>query len=682
MHKKTILWLLFFGLFLNAQSQDTINLNEIKIGSYFSPRPLLKLPASAAVIDSTILSSNATSTLLQPVNTIPGVRMEERSPGSYRLSIRGSLLRSPFGIRNVKIYIDEIPLTDAGGNTYLNLIDVSAINRIEILKGPDGSLFGANSGGVVRLFTMSENDSTVVKGSFSYGTYNSIHASAGGKLLLKKNQLSVNAALQQSDGYRRNSSLDRKYVQLNNNYHYSDKGTLKLLLFYSDLHYHTPGGLTLTQYENDPVAARPATPFIPGAEEQHAGVMNKTIFGGITNELQLSSQVKHVLSFFASHTDFENPFIINYEVRDELNGGIRTWLQIKNSEAGHFKWKINTGIEAHELQSEIKNFDNHAGAAGHIQADNELQSGQTFYFAQATCDVTKRLSAELSAGINFNQYIYKRNLPVAFNTFSKKLDPQIMPRIGVSYSILPLLTWRAIASKGYSPPTIAEILPSDNVINFSLQAEEGWNYETGFRFTDKRQIIWFDITAFTYRLQNAIVRRFNDDDTEHFINAGGTVQNGIETQLILQPIKREHGLIRSFQISNSFTYADFTFDEYINGETSYSGNDLTGVPKEVIVTSLSVTICSRFYFFISHNYTSSIPVNDSNTDYAKAYNLIQAKTGYYFIFKKSMLEVFAGADNLLNEKYSLGNDLNASGGRYYNAAPLRNFLGGISFSFS
>ncbi len=77
--------------------------------------------------------------------------MEERSPGSYRLTIRGSLLRSPFGIRNVKVYIDELPLTDAGGNTYLNLIDPQAIERVEVLKGPDGSLFGANSGGVVLI---------------------------------------------------------------------------------------------------------------------------------------------------------------------------------------------------------------------------------------------------------------------------------------------------------------------------------------------------------------------------------------------------------------------------------------------------------------------------------------------------------------------------------------------------
>ena len=60
--------------------------------------------------------------------------MDERSPGSYRLNIRGSSLRSPFGVRNVKIYYDGIPFTDPGGNTYLNQLGFYNIQSVEILK--------------------------------------------------------------------------------------------------------------------------------------------------------------------------------------------------------------------------------------------------------------------------------------------------------------------------------------------------------------------------------------------------------------------------------------------------------------------------------------------------------------------------------------------------------------------
>ena len=72
--------------------------------------------------------------------------MEERSPASYRMNIRGSTLRSPFGVRNVKVYLDDIPFTDAGGNTYLNQLSYYNFNSIEVLKGPGGSLYGAGTG--------------------------------------------------------------------------------------------------------------------------------------------------------------------------------------------------------------------------------------------------------------------------------------------------------------------------------------------------------------------------------------------------------------------------------------------------------------------------------------------------------------------------------------------------------
>src|SRR5690349_11599955 len=141
---------------VTAFSLANHSLDSVTVTAFNLQRRWQDAPVAMSVITPRQLQLLNNTSLVPVLNTMPGVRMEERSPGSYRLSIRGSLLRSPFGVRNVKIYIDEIPLTDAGGNTYLNLIDVSALNSLEILKGPDGSLFGANSGGVVRMFTTNE----------------------------------------------------------------------------------------------------------------------------------------------------------------------------------------------------------------------------------------------------------------------------------------------------------------------------------------------------------------------------------------------------------------------------------------------------------------------------------------------------------------------------------------------
>src|SRR5437879_3368193 len=113
---------------------STKHLTGATVTGYLIEQPILSVPASVSVLGPAQLNLQPQNSLVSAVNTVPGVRMEERSPGSYRLSIRGSLLRSPFGVRDVKIYYDEIPLTDAGGNTYLNAIDINSVQGVEVLK--------------------------------------------------------------------------------------------------------------------------------------------------------------------------------------------------------------------------------------------------------------------------------------------------------------------------------------------------------------------------------------------------------------------------------------------------------------------------------------------------------------------------------------------------------------------
>ena len=85
-------------------------LENIIIKAYENNRKLIDVPAAVSLVTQTDLSRYNTTSILPAMNANPGVRMDERSPGSFRLSIRGSSLRSPFGVRNVKVYYDGIPL--------------------------------------------------------------------------------------------------------------------------------------------------------------------------------------------------------------------------------------------------------------------------------------------------------------------------------------------------------------------------------------------------------------------------------------------------------------------------------------------------------------------------------------------------------------------------------------------
>ena len=680
-----ILLFLILAPFARAQAPDsTLKLGEVEVTAYRSQRPLLTLPASVSVVSAEQMALQPGATLVPVMNSVPGVRMEERSPGSYRLSIRGSLLRSPFGVRNVKVYIDEFPFTDAGGNTYFNSIEPNSITGLEIVKGPEASIYGANTGGVVLLKPYDANDTARARASLSAGSYGLMRESITAQNSSKNYFFNFSQGFQRSDGYRDHSAMQRHYAHTMQRWEITEHHNIRLFALYSNLNYETPGGLTLEQFETAPRAARPRKGTIPGAEEQKAGVHNETGFAGLVHEAYYHPRLRHVIAFTGMRTNFKNPFITNYEERDESTLGLRSYLEWKSSRISVQRWKAYLGIEGQQTRTDIANYDNDLGHKGQKQSAATVKAQQHFAFAQYWIALKRKWNIEAAVSFNLYRYDYRNKAPITETSYNEvKLDSQLMPRLALSYSITQDFAWRASASRGYSPPTIAEIRPSTDVIYTGIQPEHGWNYETGFRFRTLHERLWMDAALFYFALDDAIVRRVNDQDEEYFVNAGGTKQPGFESQLYFWILPaREQGFVRAMQLTQSYTYHDFSFESYSVGNDDHSGNDVTGVAKHAAVSGIEIRMKGRLFVFAQHSYTSAIPLDDANTSYADAYHLVQLKSGWRFGKKgRENFQVFAGADNLLDEKYSLGNDLNAAAGRYYNAAAGRNYYIGVKGIF-
>ncbi len=662
---------------LQAQRDTLQQLPEVVVQSYFSKASLQRVPTAVSVLSPAAFRLQQGASLLPALNTVPGIRMEERSPGSYRLSIRGSLLRSPFGIRNIKIYADDIPLTDAGGNTYLNLVDPDVIYRAEVLKGPDGSLFGANSGGVVRLdLAPPPNDTHHLQVNLQGGSYGLFHGSIGWQQQFKNYQVQVFQGYQRADGYRQNTAMKRSYTQTAQRWEYKPGYALKLLAFYSDLSYLTPGGLTLAQSQANPRSARPSSPAGPGALAQKAGIYNRTFQGGLIHEAQFSPRLQHVLAVFGANTHFENPFITNYEARDENTAGFRTYLQWVNNpeQQSTFQWKWLNGVEWQQTSTDVINYGNRGGKRDTVIAADKLKARQYFFFTRFHATVNN-FTLEAAASLNYYGYSYNSN-----GHTNIRFTPQLMPRLSMSYLFTPLVTGRLTVSRGYSPPATAEVRASNNVINTSLQPETGWNYEAGIRAATRRGRASIDAAFFYYQMQNAIVKRLDSNSEEYFVNAGGVHQKGIEVLGAWWLVKPgQQGLLRGIKWQEGYTFSDFTFSDYISSGKNYSGNRLTGVPQHVLVSSLLWQLPASVTLYTQHTFTSRIPLDDANSTYAGSYHLLQAGVSWKLpLHTRYSLALRAGADNLLDVKYSLGNDLNAFGNRFYNPAPGRNYFGGIS----
>lgn len=662
-----------FILFAQDNKDSIVNLQPVDLKVHFAKQSALSSTSSIHTLSEHTIQQQQPNSFLSSVNSIPGIRMEERSPGSFRLAMRGSLIRSPFGIRNTKIYVDEFPLTDAGGNSYLNLIDPAAIQSIMIIKGPDGSLYGANSGGVVKIqpkgFGIIKNKTELNLLGGSFGTF---QESLGlQRVVNPKYQFSINQSFARSDGYRDNTALNKKSIQTSHQWNYSPTGQFRIMALYTDLFYQTPGGLTLQQYETNPRQARPAAGPNPSAQEQHAAIYNKTFFGGLAHSKHINEHLSHHISVFGSKTDFENPFISNYEFRDESNVGLRTYLSWNKKE----RLQMQLGFEAAWATTKIENFDNNKGTPANVQAIDDLNNQTWNIFYRTQFEILKNWHIEGSLGLNINTIDFDKIYPSQEHG-SIHFKKDWMPRLASNY-VWDNMAIRMSYSKGYSTPTLAEVRSSDNIINTNLQAEKGNNYEIGYRIKSNNQNLIFDLAYYDYRMKNGIIRQINDNGTEYYSNIGQMKQKGLEAALWLH-VPIHSTWIKTIQYQSGLCYNHYRFGHYDNNGSDLINNKITAVPDWVWTNSVQLELIKDFGLNIYHNYTSSSPLNDINTVFAKKFNLLQAKVHWN---TKSLFntkaQLYFGLDNILNEKYSLGNDINAFGGRFFNPAPSRNFYSGI-----
>ncbi len=662
-----------------SQSQDsTRKLDAVIIQGFAYQKPINEVPAAVAVLKKSDLERFDNASFLPSINTVPGVRMEERSPSSYRLSIRGSSLRSPFGIRNIKFYWNNLPLTDGGGNTYFNLLDFNSIDHLEIIKGPAGSLYGAGTGGAILLSTpyMKRNE---IQASASGGSFGAQRYQVNATSFSRKLKTSINFAHQQSDGYREQTKLRRDALNLNFELPLTPKGTLSTSLFYTELFYQTPGGLTKAQYDANPQQARTATPSLPSAIEQQAAIYNQTLFGGLTYDHQWDEQWVTKIGVYGSTTQFKNPAITNYEKRTEENWGGRTETQYSFNKT---KWngRLTIGAEFQSFYSPISNYVNQQGNPGNLQFDDWLKSTLLIAFSQFEINLPKNYFLTLGASSSFINYQFKRVSVNPTIEQRRNFDPVLSPRIALLKKLTDQFSVYGTISKGFSPPTLAEVRPSTNNYNDSLKAETGVSYEIGIRGTLFKPLS-FEVALYSFLLDETIVLQRQINNADYFINAGSSSQKGAEATIRWTPISQSTGSVSSLKVWISYTLNHYRFSNYIKNQQDYSGNQLTGIVPTTVVTGIDLQFKNKIYVRSTFNFTDRIPLNDANSEFASEYFLTGARIGYTYQAGAYLpIELWLGIDNAFDQKYSLGNDLNAAGGRYYNAAPTRNFYFGLKVS--
>ena len=652
-------------------------LQEVTVKAFEQNKQLKAISAAVIVINKAQLDRFSNVSLVPAINSAPGVRMEERSPGSYRINIRGSTLRSPFGVRNVKVYWNDIPFTDAGGNTYLNQLSFFNTQSIEIIKGPAGSIYGAGTGGAILLNNQPQQWQQGVSLSYTGGSFqtNSLNARIQAGTDERRNIFSYTH--QTSDGYRYHTNMRRDIGTWETQLKISDRQQINTSFLYGDLYYQTPGALTQKEFITDPKAFRPAAGGLLNAEQVQAAIYQKMLLAGISNHYRFSNAWQNTSTVYGSFVQFTNPTFRTYEKRMEPQLGGRTVFTF-NEQCKQTHFQLVTGAEAQRGFFNTKDFKNKAGKPDSLQTDDDIGSWIYAIFIQANVKLPGHW--DITAGASFNQFHIsdQRLSSPALALQERTYSNQLAPRLAVSKKITAHASLYASVARGFSPPAIAEVLPPSRTINTNLNAETGINYEAGIKSNWFNNRLYIEVNAFYFRLQNAIVQRQETNAANYYINAGHTRQKGLETQLSYQLLASGNLIFKQSRIWISHTLNDFRYDDFKQLNTDFSGKRMPSVAKHTVAAGIDLITAFGLYTNITYYYSDPLPMNDANTDFASSYNLLGGRMGYKKIFKQFSLDIFGGADNLFNMHYSLGNDINAAAGRYYNAAAGINYFAGIS----
>ncbi|MDP4130989.1 MAG: TonB-dependent receptor plug domain-containing protein, partial [Bacteroidota bacterium] len=398
--------------FMNIEMQTGMaSLNHVTVTGYENNRKLLETAGSIAIITSKEIQRGNNLSILPVLNTVPGVKMEEAAPGNYKISLRGSALRDPYGVRNLKLYWNDIPLTSPDNSASHTLdFDPAQIGSMEIIKGPSGSMYGAGNGGVI-IFKSSkpeyhENDLSLNATAGSFGLYRL-------QTMYKNNtdnfNLSASYIHQHYDGYRENEWNNKDALNITSQFLLSPNRSVYLLLDHAEGSFGIAGSVDSNWAVSTP---RKAVQF---CKDNKTGVQKYSYtLVGVSQTYRFNDRLTNTSSVYSSSQILSHPYgqsiYYNGYLKQNFDGiGGRSYFNY-TPVLGSVKSRFTAGAEL-QYENQLGNtFDiandipGTSPETGALQSSNIIRSFSSIIFAQASFDLPENFL--LSLGTSYNHLSY------------------------------------------------------------------------------------------------------------------------------------------------------------------------------------------------------------------------------------------------------------------------------------
>ena len=684
-----------------AQAQDAATpqrLEPVVITATRSETPAFEVPASITRLDGEALrAGRAQVNLSEGLGSVPGLLARDRQnyAQDVQISVRGFGARSSFGIRGVRVYVDDIPATLPDGQGQVTHIELGTVGRAEVLRGPFSALYGNSSGGVISLYTQPPEGPARAGASVAVGSdgLRRVAATASGTAG-EGNAIgyTLGASRFTTDGFRDHSAAERRLANARLSWKLGADTRLTLVANTVELpEAQDPLGLTRAQW-----AANPRGVDASALSFDTRKTMQQTQGGLVLEHGIDAANLLRVMVYQGHRTTVQFQSIPVATQANALHpGGVIDLARDYEGADLRWRWKSPTvtvvaGLAADALREQRVGRQNFIGStlgvAGALRRNETNRVSNADPYLQAEWRPTPAWL--VSAGV--------RRSRVSFSSADGFVTPAnpddsgsarytaTLPVLGASYALSTGLRVYATAGRGFETPTLNELAyraSGATGLNFALQPATSRSVEAGLKARAGGGE--FTLAVFETTTAREIVTQTNLGGRATFQNAGATRRSGLEAS-------GEVALTPTLQAQMAATWLDATYrDGFLTctatpcaaaNQPVAVGNRIPGIARSALTGSVAWQPAGGWRLTLEGRALSRVWVNDLNTDAAAGHATLAAAASHTLDLGAWQLATLLRVDNLTNRRYAGSVIVNDGNGRFFEPAPGRTWLASASLT--
>jgi iron complex outermembrane receptor protein len=654
-------------------AQPDTGLETIVVTAMKRSQDELRLPASLDVIGNATLTRDQDANIESLVTGVPNVAVAQFGDGQYRLIYRGLGATGTSDNQNFNVAIDGMIVPY--GNAY-RLLD---LERVEILRGPQGTLYGRNTNaGVINI--VPRDGATEAPSTFDlyYGSGDTrgVRLATGGPIDQSGFFFRAAAQGEMTNGFISNRTLHRDGVDDVSN------GTARLTGGWQEGDWLVKATLLYDRYVGDAddltSLATPYSSIAPDIGTSQGKLLMPMLtarydFGGMTfTSMSAFANADRLLTFSGQIA----PILLGqFDRRDTLSQEFT--LNGDSTILGHpVNW-----ISGVFLMNENDNFDS-TTALSHprlMTLVNQAQYQNTqsaALFGEAVVDWTEAWQTTLGLRVAEEHQHYNFRLTAA-NTYlhSSKDYPAVQPKFALSYFFDRETQLYASITRGFRAGAVFVSNASVDANDPSYKQEDTWQYEVGYKalLDDKRvklSAALFYIDWSNLQVQRSILNVSPPGIFSVVDNATSAHSDGAEAEAswLATP---------ELELSLKAGYTNARYDNFHASPTiNYSGNRIEEVPDFSVGVGLDYTLPIGLEFSADLTRYGPMAYDSANSVIQHPYNLVTASITYEIGWAKLSLV----GHNLLDAHYG-NRGLVSSGLAFIHAADPINAMGVLSLSY-